>query len=176
MKGPYTSAVHLTLEAMNDFFCLFDCVATNVAGGQIWTVGNASHPEIDRAWTKLNLDQLATNKIVRLKPSTKPGNLPLIWEVSSETQPDSFGQAVRDNCATKIAMDTRLEPGVNIEPGMVEEFGQPIEELQWSNPERLLTDKHLLESAEVLMAHLKQNGEINEAAQAILLRWMSLLR
>ena len=126
---------------MDDFFCLFDCVATNVGGGEIWTVGNASHPEITRAWTKRNTDQLATNKIVKLKPSSKPGNLPLIWEISAEAQPDSFGRACRDNCATAQAM---------------------AEDLEWSNPDDLLTHKQVVEILEVM--------------QAQMLRVMSLLR
>ena len=53
-----------------------------------------SHPEFTRAWTKRNTDQLATNKIVKLKPSARPGYLPLIWQVSTETQPDSFGPSL----------------------------------------------------------------------------------
>ena len=73
-------------------------------------------------------------------------------------------------------MQTRLEPGVNIEPGMVEEFGLPIEELEWSNPDHLLTDKKMLESFEVAMTHLKQKQELGEEVIAILLRVMSLLR
>lgn len=144
--------------------------------GELIGIANASDTTTRVAYTKRHQGQLNRGDLVTLEAPAIEGNKPMVKWVHSETQPESFVQAVENNCATKIAVETRLEPGVNIEPGMVEEFGQPIEELEWSGPDRLLTDKHLRERVEVAMAHLKQNGEINEAIMAILLRVMSLLR
>lgn len=111
----------------NTFFTLFECVAKNVGGGEIWSVGNANHPHVKKAWTKRNLDQLATGKCVKLQPPSITGNLPLISEISSKAESASFVQAVRDNCATVLALEHNYGPGKFIEPEMFESFGQPIE-------------------------------------------------
>lgn len=144
--------------------------------GQLVGIANASDTTTRVAFTKRYQGQLNRGDLVTLEASAIEGNKPMVKWVHPETQPESFVQAVENNCATKIAVETRLEPGVNIEPGMVEEFGQPIEELEWSNPDRLLTDKKLLERLEVAIAHTKQMSELTEAVMAILLRGVSLLR
>lgn len=180
-------------ELLTEQFCLFDHVANTPSGGQIWTCGNANFPEINKAFTKLRLNELASNKIVRLKAPDKQGLLPFIWDVLPEVQPESFGQACRDNCATAIALEHRYGPGTVIQPDMFESFEVPVseaikaliqkEELEYGTPEELLAQKQALEKVEVLHAKLLHANEITTHANEIttdvaaqLLRVMALLR
>ena len=173
-------------ELLTEQFCLFDHVADTPSGGQIWTCGNANFPEINKAFTKLRLNELASNKIVRLKAPDKQGLLPFIWDVLPEVQPESFGQACRDNCATAIAIEHRYGPGTVIQPDMFESYGAPLaeviktlipkEELEYGTPEELITHKQALEKVELLHAQLLHANEITTDVTAQLLRVMALLR